>query len=183
MRTPAAAPATAPGDTELLLEPVPVESDQQYYYLCFEDRMTQWVGAIVTHHPLHPQPSTLRQHIFFICDQYSFQCSNYGRNLPTSLTLHSEYLNKPLKLATSTLHHQKEIVSLTLHSELFNIHSCPSGGGGLTGVLSFMGRLHWGEFQCANISHSGVISHHLLSVTINTATIRADPLHNWISYQ
>ena len=33
MRTPAAAPATAPGDTELLLEPVPVEADQQYYYL------------------------------------------------------------------------------------------------------------------------------------------------------
>jgi len=52
MRTPAAAPATAPGDTELLLKPVPVESDQQYYYLCFKDRMTQWVGAIVTCHPL-----------------------------------------------------------------------------------------------------------------------------------
>ena len=33
MRTPAAALATAPGDTELLLEPVPVEADQQYYYL------------------------------------------------------------------------------------------------------------------------------------------------------
>ena len=30
MRTPAAAPATAPGDTELLLEPVPVEYKQYY---------------------------------------------------------------------------------------------------------------------------------------------------------
>jgi len=72
MRTPAAAPATAPGDTELLLEPVPVESDQQYYYLCFEDRMTQWVGAIVTHHPLHAQPSTLCQHIFLLVTNILF---------------------------------------------------------------------------------------------------------------
>ena len=86
-------------------------------------------------------------------------------------------------MAASTLCHQKAILLLTLNSECFSIHTCPCGGGGLTGVLSSMGHLHWGEFQCANVRHSGVISHHVLSVTINTDTIRAYPLHSWISYQ
>ena len=85
-------------------------------------------------------------------------------------------------LAASALCHQKETKSLTFYGECLHIHHCPCGGGGLTGVQSSMGRLHWGEFQCANIGLRRVISHQP-GVTDNTATIRASPLHNWISYQ